>query len=148
MPALFTRMSTRPNVSMVEATILSALAGSPIETVEATAWPPFFLISLTTSWAGAGVAAGAVERHADVVDDNLGAFFRQQERDGAADAAARAGNDGDFVLDDTGHSALCSFYIFGVTPGLTRGSILLALKRRWIAGSSPAMTAERVAGVS
>src|SRR3954465_13209014 len=52
MPALFTRMSTRPKVSSVEATILSALAGSPIESVEAIAAPPFLVISLTTPWAG------------------------------------------------------------------------------------------------
>src|SRR4029079_11729110 len=31
---------------------LSALAGSPMESVEAMAWPPFFLISSTTCWAG------------------------------------------------------------------------------------------------
>src|SRR5882757_6609220 len=64
MPALFTRMSTRPKV--------------------------------------AGVVARAVKRHADVVDDDLGAFLRQHKRDGAADAAAGAGDDGDLVLDDPG----------------------------------------------
>src|SRR6516162_8517999 len=52
MPALFTRMSTRPKVSSAVATIFSALPGSLIEAVEAIASPPAFLISLTTVCAG------------------------------------------------------------------------------------------------
>ena len=51
----------------------------------------------------AGVAARAVERGADVVDQDLGALRRQHDRDGAADAAARAGDDGDFSFDDARH---------------------------------------------
>src|SRR5208282_4780226 len=52
MPALLTRMSTLPKASSVALTISSPLPGSLIDSVEAMAWPPAFLISLTTSCAG------------------------------------------------------------------------------------------------
>src|SRR5580704_9615175 len=52
MPALLTMMSTWPNASSAALTILSALPGSLIDSVEAIASPPAFLISLTTSCAG------------------------------------------------------------------------------------------------
>src|SRR5277367_4587196 len=52
MPALLTRMSTRPKASRAACTILSALPGSLIDSVEAIASPPAFLISCTTSCAG------------------------------------------------------------------------------------------------
>src|SRR5580692_1006380 len=52
MPALLTRMSTRPKASSAALTILSALPGSLIESVEAMASPPDVLISSTTSCAG------------------------------------------------------------------------------------------------
>ena len=52
MPALFTRMSTRPNASSAACTIWSAFCGSPIDSVEAIASPPAFLISSTTCCAG------------------------------------------------------------------------------------------------
>ncbi|MOA03019.1 hypothetical protein D3C78_1225010 [compost metagenome] len=37
----------------------------------------------------------------EVVDHDLGAFFGEFQRDGAADAAAGTGNDGDFALQST-----------------------------------------------
>src|SRR3984957_1534879 len=52
MPALLTRMSTRPKASSAALTILSPLPGSLIESVEAMALPPAFLISSTTACAG------------------------------------------------------------------------------------------------
>src|SRR5580704_6539828 len=52
MPALLTRMSTRPKASIAALTILSPLPGSLIDSVEAMAWPPAFLISSTPSCAG------------------------------------------------------------------------------------------------
>src|ERR1700722_14161410 len=52
MPALLTRMSTRLKASNAALMILSALPGSLIDSVEAMASPPSFLISLTTSCAG------------------------------------------------------------------------------------------------
>src|SRR3984893_2265305 len=51
-PALLTRMSTRPNASSAALTILSPLPGSLIDNVEAMAWPPSFLISSPPSCAG------------------------------------------------------------------------------------------------
>src|SRR5579862_2901593 len=52
MPALLTRISTRPKASSAACTILSALPGSAIDSVEAIASPPDFLISSTTACAG------------------------------------------------------------------------------------------------
>mgnify|MGYP000542407029 CR=1 FL=1 len=47
---------------------------------------------------GRRVRAGAVGRSAGIVDHDLGAFRRAQERDLAPDAAACAGDDDDLVL--------------------------------------------------
>ncbi len=65
--------------------------------------PAFGLDLVDDLLRGPGVAARAIERNPDVVDDDLGAFFRQHQRNGAADAAARAGDDGDFVLNNPWH---------------------------------------------
>ena len=155
MPALLTRMSTRPKASSAACTILSAFCGSPIESVEAIAWPPAFLISSTTCCAGPASPPEPSSARADVVDHDLRALLRHQHRDGAADAAARAGDDGDFAFDDAWHVTLCPSTHSAVTPGLDPGvheacreCDLTAVPRgasSWIAGSSPAMTAVRVA---
>ena len=47
---------------------------------------------------GAVVVAGAVGADAGVVDDDLRALFGEEEGDAAADAAAGAGDDGDFAF--------------------------------------------------
>ena len=47
---------------------------------------------------GCGADAGAVGGAAGIVDDDLGAFGGAEQRDLAADAAACAGDDDDFVL--------------------------------------------------
>src|SRR5436190_18114399 len=52
MPALLTRMSTRPKAVSVAFTISSAFFGSAMESVEAMASPPLRLISSTTCCAG------------------------------------------------------------------------------------------------
>src|SRR5262245_39675479 len=52
MPALLTRMSTRPKAESAAPTISSAFLGSAMESVEAMASPPWRLISSTTSCAG------------------------------------------------------------------------------------------------
>src|SRR6185312_8098494 len=52
MPALLTRMSTRPKAVSAALTISSAFLGSAMESVDAIASPPPALISLTTSCAG------------------------------------------------------------------------------------------------
>ncbi len=105
MPALLTRMSTRPKASSAACTILSALPGSLIDSVEAIASPPAFLISSTTACAGPASCAAAVEARADIADDDTGAFGRHQKRDAAPDAAPRPGDDGDLAGDDIRHSA-------------------------------------------
>jgi len=48
---------------------------------------------------GAVVVARAVRVDASVVDDDLRAFFRHQESDATPDAAAGAGDYGDFVSE-------------------------------------------------
>src|SRR6185503_911249 len=52
MPALLTRISTRPKASTAALTIASAFFGSVIESVEATASPPAFSMAATVSCAG------------------------------------------------------------------------------------------------
>src|SRR5262249_50302926 len=49
---------------------------------------------------GAGVGAGAFETRADVADPDLRPLLRHEQRDAAADAAARTGNDCDLAADD------------------------------------------------
>jgi hypothetical protein len=51
-PALFTRISTRPKASSADLTMASAFFGSVIESVEAIASPPDFLMASTVSCAG------------------------------------------------------------------------------------------------
>ena len=47
----------------------------------------------------AGIRAGAFQARADVADDDAGAFLREQQRNTAADAAGRTGDDCDFAGD-------------------------------------------------
>ena len=101
---------------MVEATILSALAGSPIETRRGDGVAALLLDLVDDLLRRPDVAARAVQRRADVVDDDLGALLGQQKRDGAADTAARAGDDCDFSFDDSGHMALRSIPALGRHP--------------------------------
>ena len=65
----------------------------------ATASPPAALISSTTAWAAVRAAAGAVDRAAEVVHDDQRAAPGQLERVGAAEAAARAGDDRDLAVE-------------------------------------------------
>jgi hypothetical protein len=52
MPALLTTMSILPNASTAAATIALAPSGVATLSVLATAWPPFLVMSSTTSAAG------------------------------------------------------------------------------------------------
>src|SRR3984957_7001492 len=72
MPALLTRMSTRPKASSAAATILSALPGSLIDSVEAIALPPACLISSTTVCAGS-MSVPAPSRLAPISQTTTGA---------------------------------------------------------------------------
>ena len=101
---MLTRMSTRPKASSAALTILSALPGSLIDSVEAIASPPAFLISCDDLLRRPGVGAGAVEARADVADHDARALLRHQQRNAAPDPAPRAGDDGDFSGDDVRHA--------------------------------------------
>ena len=65
--------------------------------------PPAALISATTASAAGGVAAGAVDRAAQIVDHDLGAALGEFQRVGAAQPAACAGDDGDLAVEVDGH---------------------------------------------
>ena len=79
-----------------------------MESVEAMASPPVVLDLVDDLLRRAGIGAGAFEARADVADDDAGALARQQQRDAAADAARRAGDDCNFAGDHVSHSAcLC-----------------------------------------
>src|SRR6185369_6733324 len=51
------------------------------------------------------LVAAAVDGAAEVVHDHRRAFLRHQDRDAAADAASRAGHDGDLSLQVLWHDA-------------------------------------------
>ena len=59
------------------------------------------MISATTWLAGVASRARPVARAAEVVDHDLRPFAREEERMGAADAAARARDDGDLAVEKT-----------------------------------------------
>src|SRR5215510_6598236 len=92
MPALLTTPSSRPKWSVAVLTILLAGMASATDSKFGTAVPPRFLISSHTS------SAGAALRAAGIVDHDLGALGGAKQRDLTADAAARAGDDDDFIL--------------------------------------------------
>ena len=84
----------RPNRSTAVATIAcAARRRSTRREVSATASPPAATISSTTVCAGPGVGAVALDRPAEVVDDDLRPARGQQAGVAAADAAAGAGDD-------------------------------------------------------
>ena len=107
MPALFTSTSSPPKVSI--AVLMRRWAPSQSATLSplATASPPMALISSTTSPAGPGRAAAAVDLGAEVVDDDLGALAGELEGVAAADASPGAGDDDDPAVADSHCS--CSF---------------------------------------
>src|ERR1700728_4118673 len=98
-PALFTTPSSLPKVSIAVLTILLAGIASATVSKFATAVPPRFLISSTTSSAGAALVPEPSAAPAGIIDHDLRAFRGTQQRDLAADAAPGAGNDDDFVLE-------------------------------------------------
>ena len=70
----------RPHVSMVCLTRCATPASSLTEAPLAMASPPAALISATTFSAACGIAAGAVQRAAQIVDHHLGAAPGQIQR--------------------------------------------------------------------
>jgi hypothetical protein len=81
MPALLTRISTRPKALMVALTISSVFFGSVLDRCDR------FLC-------GAGVGAGTGQAGANVADHHARALFRHQLGNGAPDAAPAPGDDG------------------------------------------------------
>ena len=90
----------RPNASSAALTISSAFFGSAIESVEAMALPPACLISLTMSCAGPASVPAPCRLAPMSQTTTLAPSCRHPERDRAADAARRAGDDRDFAGDD------------------------------------------------
>ena len=87
----------------------SAPAGSATLSPLGTALPPAAAISSQTFCAGVALpAALAVDRAAQIVDHDLGAFLGRQQRHLAADAAARAGHQHDLVLQHVRHCRFLS----------------------------------------
>ncbi len=106
MPALLTRMSTRPKASSAALTILSALPRLADRERRGDRLAAGLLDLVDHLLRRAGIGAGAFEARADVADDDARALLRHQERDAAADAAPRAGDDGDLAGDDIRQSRL------------------------------------------
>src|SRR6516162_9988984 len=74
---------------------------------------------------GRGIRAGAFEARADIAHDDGGALARHRQRNAAADAAASAGDDGDFAGHHPGHGAVASIkpwtrLVIGLPPHLVR----------------------------
>ena len=65
--------------------------------------PPAALISATTSSRGAGRGARAIEVATEVGDDDARALLGHQQRDAAADASARAGDERDAPTKSVTH---------------------------------------------
>ena len=71
--------------------------GWPPESALLTASPPASRISATTRFGSGRGTAGAVDRAAEVVDDDRAPATRELERVAAAEPAAGAGDDGDLI---------------------------------------------------
>ena len=99
MPALFTTMSTRPNASRAACTI-----AAPPSAVATLSWfgaasPPAAVISSTTRCAAVAEASAAVHSTTEVVHEYARTPAGQLQRVGAAEAAARSGDDGDSSVE-------------------------------------------------
>ena len=104
MPALFTRMSSRPNASTACATSRRAPSKSATFSPSATASEPSASISATTVVRRRRVGALAAERAAEVVDDDACARAGERERVLASDSASGAGDDRDLAVEQAHQS--------------------------------------------
>ena len=86
--------------------IFCAEPHSATDSVQISAAPPRCSMSCLVCWAGVAEQPFAGQRGADVVDDDLGAGRGHGERDLAADAAARSGDDRDLAFHHARHRAL------------------------------------------
>ena len=101
MPALLTRMSTRPKASSAALTICFGVLRLGDRERRGDRLAAGLLDRGDGLLRRACVVAGAVQAGADVADHDARAFLRHQLGDGAADAAPAAGDDGDFPRDNT-----------------------------------------------
>ena len=99
-PALLTRMSRVPYLSIAVCTKRRAPSQSATSSVFATASPPSAVISSTTVCAGPSVGATAVDGAAEVVDDDLGALRGQFQRVAPPDPTSRARDNCDAPFTD------------------------------------------------
>ena len=107
-PALLTRMSSPPYVSIACSTIAAACAKSATSAPLTTASPTSGH-DLGDDLVGRRLPGSlAGQRDAEVVDNHLGAVPRPLQRVGAADATARSGHDRDPALEKLAHHAVPS----------------------------------------
>ena len=141
MPALLTRMSTRPKASSAALTICVGVLRLGDRERRGDRLAARLLDLVDHLLRRAGVAARAVERRADVVDHDARALLRHQQRDGAADAAPAPVTMATLPATMPG--------IVSASPSSRRHAATSdpsgRLCKTWIAGSSPAMTAMRAA---
>ena len=108
MPALAISTSMRPHLSMVCWTRWATPASSLTEAPLAIAVAAGVGDLLHHGFRRRRVAAGAVDRAAEIVDDDLRAAPGEFERMGAAQSAAGAGDDDNLAVEANGHGK-CSF---------------------------------------
>ena len=105
MPALFTRMSQRPQVFIAVSTMFCALFGVGDRIMVRHRLAAGGL-DLGHHLVGDGVlTAAAIHRAARIVHHHLGAAACQQHGVRAAEAGTGAGDDGDAVVEADGHDA-------------------------------------------
>ena len=103
MPALFTTMSMRPKLSSAVWTIAAPPSGVATELVSSDRLAAGGLDLVDDLLARPGVAAGAVDRAAEVVDDHERAPAGEQQRVLPPEAATRAGDDRHLAVETEIH---------------------------------------------
>jgi hypothetical protein len=93
MPALFTTMSMRPNLSTAAATIWWAAFQSATEPPSTSAWPPADSITRTTSSAGCSPPTVPSSDAPRSLTTTFAPACARAERDRAAEPAAAAGDE-------------------------------------------------------
>src|SRR5262245_29644262 len=104
-PALLTRISTRPKASSATLTMASAFFGSVMDNVDAIASPPAFLMASTVCWAEPHVAL-ALQARPDIAHHKARAFLTEQHGNAAPDPTPRPRDDGGLAFDDVSHGKL------------------------------------------
>ena len=116
MPALLTRTSSPPNVSMACCTRLAAPSHELTSSVFAAASPPVAVISSTTSWAGPVSVPVPSPRAAEVVHDDLGAVPSERPAYFASQAPTGARHDADATFTHAPSAHLLLLLPVGLVP--------------------------------